>query len=255
MAFSHGKSAVVYTGKYDLTSYLQEANLSQARETAEVTTFGKSSKVFIGGMREDTISASGFFDGAASAVDEVMAGILADADGEVLTIGWNGDTLGNRAAFMLVGQSSYEVSATISDAAAIEAEFYSAADDGADRGVWLRAKAAHNYNNTGGSPATDTVNGTGVNNGAATTNGWAAVLHVFAFTGTGATLVVRVQHSTDGSTWATLGTFATVNQNAPLALLIEGTGTVNQHLRLQSDLVVPATTNATATYAAAVARR
>ena len=72
MAFIHGKSAVVLHGAYDLSSYLNNGSANSSVDTNEVTAFGSTSKAYVTGLKDSTLSASGMFDGSASAVDEVL---------------------------------------------------------------------------------------------------------------------------------------------------------------------------------------
>ena len=77
---------------------------------------------------------------------------------------------------------------------------------------------------------TATTTGSSVNNSAATTVKYAAVLHVWTPTSTD-TYVVKVQHSTDNSTWADLAAF-TLNGKTITSERLTGTGTVNQYRRV-----------------------
>jgi hypothetical protein len=76
-----------------------------------------------------------------------------------------------------------------------------------------------------------TSNGS-VDNGASTTGGWAAQLHLAQTTvavGSG-DYELRVEHSANDSTWSTLATF-TLDGSASGAERLDGTGTVNRYVR------------------------
>lgn len=80
-------------------------------------------------------------------------------------------------------------------------------------------------------PATSlaaTTNGTSINNGAGTTTGWQANLHVTV--SSGGTWAFTIEHSTNGSSWSTLGTF-TINGSAVASEHLTDVGTVNQYVR------------------------
>lgn len=66
-------------------------------------------------------------------------------------------------------------------------------------------------------------------NEAATANGWQAVIHITATSSGNFAFVV--EHSTDDSSFATLGTFTTTGGSVTSEYL-SGTGTVNQYVRL-----------------------
>lgn len=80
---------------------------------------------------------------------------------------------------------------------------------------------------------TDTAatHGAALDNGASSAHGGQAYLHVPAFTGTDAT--VLVEHSADNTTFTTLMTFTQVTGATPLAqrLAVSGATTVNRYLR------------------------
>jgi hypothetical protein len=95
MAFVHGKGAATLFGAYDLSAFLNNFDSAATADTAEVTVFGNGSKAYIGGLKDATVSLSGFFDGSAGAVDEVLSAALANV--RVLTLGPAGfGAIGNR---------------------------------------------------------------------------------------------------------------------------------------------------------------
>lgn len=71
MAFSHGKNAVFKlhngTSLIDLSAYLDNIDMAKTADTHESTTFGDSSKEYLGGLKDGTFSLSGKFDPAADA--------------------------------------------------------------------------------------------------------------------------------------------------------------------------------------------
>lgn len=215
MAFVHGKNTAVLFKQCDLTGYFNSYDLGQTADTAETTTFGNSAKTYITGQRDGTISLGGLFDGSADAVDEELAATLAATTTPVITIGINGTTLGNAAKLALAHTTSYQVTGSVGDAVQVSGEWQ--CTGGIGNGVFLHAKTA----------VTGTENGTSVDNGAATTNGWVANLHALSVNLTGAT--VKIQHSSDDNTFTDLGAFAEVT--ADTAEQISGTGTVNQYVR------------------------
>jgi hypothetical protein len=78
---------------------------------------------------------------------------------------------------------------------------------------------------------TGTGNSTSTDHGAATTNGGVGVLHVPAIAGAAPSVVIKIQHSTNNSTWADLITFvASVAASAQRIEVAAGT-TVNRWLR------------------------
>ena len=117
--------------------------------------------------------------------------------------------------------TSYEVSSPIGDIVQASAEFQSS--ESVEHGVILSA----------GTAVSATGNGTGVDHGAATTNGGAGFLSVPTNTRNG-NITVKIQHSADNSTYADLVTFTVVSSTSTTSERIEvaaGT-TVNRYLRV-----------------------
>lgn len=213
--FTHGKDAKFLANGVDLSNYFSSVSHSGSAETAEVTTLGAASKSYIAGLKDSTFSVEGYFDGTTGASDDALATILGTET--VWTIIVGGDTLGARGYGAKTIGTSVETGAEIGGAVSVSAEAQSTT--GPDAVVVLHPLAARTGNG----------NGTQVDNGAASSNGAAGFLHVTAKSGT-ISLVVKVQHSSDGSTWADLITFSTVTA-ANASERVAVTGTVNRYIR------------------------
>jgi hypothetical protein len=225
MAFIHGKSSQVLHGAYNLGAFLNDASASADVEVAETTSFGSSAKTYLVGLRDGTVSASGMFDGAAGAVDEVLSASIGSDTLAPVTIGYNGTTLGNRVTILKAKTTSYEVSTPVGDVVAVS---YSAqADGGLDQGVSLAALASVSATTTGSSH----------DNSASSANGGVAQLHVTVNT-RDADATIKIQHSADDSTFADLATFtvvATTVVTSERVIVASGT-TVNRYLRAVNTL-------------------
>jgi hypothetical protein len=225
MAFIHGKSSQVLHGAYNLGAFLNDASASADVEVSETTSFGSSAKTYLVGLRDGTVSASGMFDGAAGAVDEVLSASIGSDTLAPVTIGYNGTTLGNRVTILKAKTTSYEVSTPVGDVVAVS---YSAqADGGLDQGVSLAALASVSATTTGSSH----------DNSASSANGGVAQLHVTVNT-RDADATIKIQHSADDSTFADLATFtvvATTVVTSERVIVSSGT-TVNRYLRAVNTL-------------------
>lgn len=213
--FTHGKNATVLAGGYNLSPYFSSATTSGSADTAEVTTFGNASKVYIPGLKDATMSVEGFYAGGAGEVDDYLTDVLGDTS--VWTILSQADALGARGYGAVTVGTTYEIGAEIGGAVSVSAEGQSTT--GAEAVVVLHPLAAR----------TATGTGTQVDGGAASTGGLSAYLHVTA-KGSGTAIVAKVQHSADGSTWADLATFASVSA-AGNAERITVSGTINRYIR------------------------
>lgn len=241
MAFLHGKSTKVFVNGSDLSSYFNDASPSVSIETAETTAFGNDDKTYITGLRDGTISTSGMFDGSAGAVDAVLSGILGTENSAVVTIAYGGATAGNRVSIALAEETSYDISAPVSDVVSATAEFQ--ADDGVYGGIAL----------TGLSAVSSTGTGSAQDNSASTSNGGVAVFHATANTRDGST-TLKVQHSADNVSWADLATFTAVSAgttDSERVVVAAGT-TVNRYLRASHTL---AGSTGSITYIMSFARR
>jgi hypothetical protein len=124
MAFKHGKATVVKIDNsagapQDLTAYINKFTMPRSVETAEVTTFGKASKVKIAGLKDGKATAEGPWD---AVLEAHMQGILGF---ETVTLDYNPEGVGTgtrniKCEAILV---SYEDSSDIGDATGYKAEF------------------------------------------------------------------------------------------------------------------------------------
>jgi hypothetical protein len=221
MAFIHGKSTTFLHNTVNLSAFFNDAGANRTVETAETTAFGDSSKTYIVGLQDGTISASGMWDNTALVgSDVVLNTALGVADAEITIVPGASPAAGTRCISAMVDSTSYDVTTPIGDVAAISADFQ--ADGGIDSGLCLSALAA----------VTATANGTAQDHGAATTNGGAAYLHATANTHNG-TSIIKIQHSADNVSYADLATFSTVaasTTSSQVAVVAAGT-TVQRYVR------------------------
>ena len=66
MAAKHGRSAQVYIGTNEISSYLDQADKSTDVDTGETTTFGKNWKTYLAGLIGANLSLGGKYDGTAT---------------------------------------------------------------------------------------------------------------------------------------------------------------------------------------------
>lgn len=123
MAFVHGKTAdfrIDNSGGSltDISTYCDNVDFPLTADTAEVTTFGDSSKEYIAGLKDATISISGSWDATA---DGVLAPIVGVAGS--FQYGPAGSTAGN---IKFTGEAictGYTVTAPVGDKVSFSAEF------------------------------------------------------------------------------------------------------------------------------------
>ena len=222
--FRHGRGAVILSNEYDLSTYLNSVSVSNAVETPETTTFGSTSKSFITGHKEGTVSFEGLYESSATGIDQHLQAAL--TGNSVMTVSGDGAGVGRRAILLSADSTSYEISSPLTEVVAISGE--AVADGGLDYGVWLVCQSA----------ITTTLTGTSVDGAAASSGGGVAHLHITANSNLGTT-VAKVQGSANNSTWADLVTFTTVGIGAETYQRSTVSGSIPRYLRC---LVTPAST-------------
>lgn len=227
MTFVHGKNTSVLINEFNLSAFLNNADHTLSADVAETTTYGSSAKTYVVGPRDGTITVSGLWDGDTDAVDEVLTTVTGGAV-QAISVSEQGIAgLGNRALVAAAHEGSYQVTSTVSDAVAISAEFQASGENtttgfsgGAFQGIVLVDLSAKS-----GTSNSLTV----VDNGAATSNGLMANLHM---TSIGALTTVTVFHSADNVTFAALVTFGTHTVPVGISVSTADGTTVNRYLRV-----------------------
>lgn len=236
MAASHGSKARTYVGGRDLSAYLTQASQEVEVDTADVTAFTASVKSYLSGLPDASYSAEGIWDAAGTVGSDAVIQSRWQADSTVFTHYPAGDAIGASGYGASNVFAKYSVDSPVDDANRIKLD--AKASGGFGRTISLQPLTA---GLTGGGTATSTYDG-----GAASANGGAGYLHVTELNG--GTAVVKIQHSTNDSTYSDLVTFSNVTA-AGSALAVPVTGTVNRYLR-----ATWAVTGGTATIHAAFAR-
>lgn len=245
MAFKHGSSTKVYCDKYELSSYLNNAVVTQNGEPNETTTFTNSSKAFIKGLTSGSLTLDGLYEastdidptsGTTIDFDEFMNSLVAASSPSVLTIVPYTMAAGSWVKGAYARLNSYEMNSPVSDIVSASTSWD--AGNAGDNSALTYASTWAAESLTTASAVTPAagavVNGTTVDSGAATTKGYLIVNHIIA-NSSNATQTIKVQHSTDGASWSDLATLHTNLAAGTLASGITGatSGTLNRYLRFQ----------------------
>lgn len=219
MAVSHGRAATIFANGFNLSTYLNTVTLTGTADSAETSTFGTTSKSYIPGLLDGTLSLGGFYDGATNADVDIINAALGNTTFADVTHFPQGDTFGNDGWGFSAFSTSLAMDTNLGGAAAISADLQSSV--GAELLYSLHALGAE----------TTATNSISVDNTASSATGGVGYLHVTAFTGTD--LTIKVQHSTDDAIWVDLLTFTAVaaanaHQRVRTAAL---TTTVNRYTR------------------------
>lgn len=227
--FIHGKASKVLLDEFDLSSFFNSLDVAQTLETAETTSFGSSAKSYIPGLADATLSLSGMFSQDSDGSDEELSAILGATTTPLVTVLLDAGTIGNSAIVAKAHETNYAISSPVGDIVSVTADFNASTDATSDLKYGLRSGKALT---AGSSIAFGSLgNLASVDNAASSANGGMVNLHVTANSISGGATTIKVQHSTNNSTWADLVTFAAVSASTVTTEQAVVTGTVNRYLR------------------------
>lgn len=236
-----GRDASIYVDEINASAFLNEYEIEAERDDIDVTPFESSDKVFLAGTSENTVTLTGFFNGASDSLDEILDNTFGGDNENVVTICPAG-ALSGRACYLVAGtQVAYTTSAESDDMTEAEAEFRSARL----RGRVIKTPVA----------VTATGNGTANIATALTTAGATAHLHVTDVQGAPTSVVIELEHSVDGTVWAPLITFTSLTAKTKEKKATAATATVNVQLRTKHTITGGTTPSVTYMVAAAVPGR
>src|ERR1044072_222195 len=215
-----GSRATIYVDGLNASAFLNEYEIEAEREDLEFSPFESDDKQFLAGPSENTVTLTGAWNGDTDSLDAQLDATFGGDVDNVITVCPGGVAATGKGVYLLAGTNvNYKVSAASDEIAEAEAEFRSARL----RGVILQ----------GPTVVSATCNGSpNVSAAPATTKGATAHLHVLAVTGTPTSVAISVEHSADGTTWASLASFPTITTGgAGYQVSPANTATVNVQLR------------------------
>jgi hypothetical protein len=225
MTFVLGNVGRVLANERAVSCTLAGWNMSHTRAMGEVTTLCDSGNKFVPGLMSGSLVLRGPQDSTGQDLHGEITAAMGVDNSLLVTACPNGTTIGQFAMTVLGDPSEHTIDATVSDAVGFT--LTAQADESVDMGFIVHALGAE----------TADGNGTTVDRGvgSTTTGGGVAVIHATAYSGlTGA--IIKVQHSTDGSTWADLVTFTNITAiSAERKFLVAGT-TINRYVRAVTDV-------------------
>lgn len=135
MAFIHGKKTYFAIDNNagtltNISTYLNNVDFPRDADVPETTTFDPTGatcdRTYIAGLRNATISVSGFFDPASSAVDEILEDILTGTNYETsktFSYGPEDNTMGNVEYTGECFMTSYSTSSPVDGVTSFTADF------------------------------------------------------------------------------------------------------------------------------------
>lgn len=166
MTFRHGKDAEVWVGAADLSTYFRSMEFSVDVETADTTTFKSSWKSALPGTPNSVVDLEGLFDPTNDDITDLLP-----STATVLSIMPSGGSIGNLARLVSIRTTAYAEAAPVGDVVTFN---WSVTSDGL---VGI-GQVLHPFGED-----TDTTTGATKNDGASSSTGWSAHLHVSAVDG------------------------------------------------------------------------
>jgi hypothetical protein len=244
MSFHTGESASLLVDQFNLNRFLKQVVPTTERDLHDSTNFdSQGSREFTPGLRKGRISAEGFWNSeAVIGSDAVLAAALNSSSVVNVTAAPAGMAIGARVYLAAADAAAYEITSPVDELTTIMIELQSTGGN-------LPGVSLFDVRTATDAPIAG-VGQTAVDNGAGTGAGAVAHLHAPTFAGLGASLAVKIQHSTNGSTWADLLTFSTLPSVG--SQRVEVAGTVHRFTRA---LVTVTGSGLTLRFGVALARR
>ena len=207
---------------YDFSPYFNDVSVSTSQAAEETTTFLQGgSKTFIPGLKDGTITLSGFHDGTIDGTGSIFHGANATPYDKSILVFPAGGLLDSERCFMANAvQTKFDIKSPVAGVVTNDMEVQ------ADGGVW-RGHGQYLVVSTSGNSNAYTPFPAAASGTADTSKGGLLVLGIQLLTG-GGTIAVNFQHSSDSSTWSTLATISSAG-----ATVTTLTGTIHQYTRLQ----------------------
>lgn len=202
-----------------LAAYVRSVTPTLGFQQYDATTLADSSQKFTAGLRENNVTIEGLFDsttGAGTLFTELTANAGSDT-AVPTTIAPAGFSAGASAYLLPAKTVNLALSSTVSDLVPFTLTLGAGGNGGF--GTCLTGLAA----------LTASGNSTSQDDTASSSNGLLAHLHITAVSGTTPSMTVTIEHSTNNSTWATLGSFSAAT--AIGSQILNVSGTVNRYVR------------------------
>ena len=225
MSFFHGKSSRVYLNGNPMSSYMDNVGVNMSADTVETTTFIDTAKKYIMGLDNTVLTAEGFGAGSTGEIDQYLQDAISTSGNDI----WQwypSETVGMGGYGISGNNTQYDIKSSISGAVRIAATCQS--NFGKESITCIRPLAV----------ATASSSGASLNNTGKSTNGGAGYLYVSATNTSDAAIVI--DHSSDGSSWETVATFAAAQIGAS-AQRVAITGEVRQYVKASCTLTTSCT--------------
>ncbi|GAB3117827.1 hypothetical protein GCM10027160_28960 [Streptomyces calidiresistens] len=238
MTFIHTKASRVLLAHRHVSMNVTGWTANHSLNMSQVTSLLDEGHRYIPGLLDGQITLNGLLDTSAESLYELMREVRETPDGMVTTLLPAGLAAGRPAFITEANSSGFTIDATVTDAVSMTVE--GQPQEGVDWGVCLHPHTT----------VTGSGEGPSVDDGAESTTGGVATLHVTAATGAAPDLDVVIQDSEDELVWVDLVEFE--RATGPTHQYVRFDGPIERYVRATWALEGEDTT---ATFAVAVARR
>ena len=220
MAFINAQQTRVLYGNVALACYLKSVTPNANIDMIDITCLCDESRQFTSSLRDFTLNMDGFLDDdiTSGSVVEALTAPIATGSTVPTSVAPNGFAAENSVWLIPAKTLSFEPTSQVADAVTFSMSLGSGTP--ANTGISLVDLAA----------VTSTGNGSTIDQTAATSDGALGHLHVTDVSGSTPQLDMLIQHSTNGSDWSTLITFASASTTT--SEVVSVTGTVNRYVRV-----------------------
>lgn len=231
MTFLPGYGIRAYVNEFEVSGNISGVNAQHQRAYSDVTVVTTTGGMnFVPGLTAGAMSLRGPQDSSSNLTAKINAAIGVD-NNFLITVLPDGTAVGKPALICLGDPTEYTSDANVSDALGYVVT--AAADSSVDMGYVLVPPT----------PITVDGNGTSVDRGtslspgpvANTSGGAVASLHVSAYTGL-TSAALKIQHSTDNSSWADLASFTSVTAVGWQRLTVANGTQINRYIRAATDV-------------------
>jgi hypothetical protein len=207
--------------QYDISQFITKMTPQRNRDTADCSTLVSTSHDYTLVLRGGSFMLEGLYRESAIVGDDLQDIFSTLPDTQIIVTGYP-DTraVGKPAMLMYADVLKYALDNPVADLVKVSIELTSQ-KWAVEHGVSLHDLTAE----------TGTGNGTSTDNGAATTNGGVGVFHCTAIAGAAPSVVVKIQHSTNNSTWVDLLSFTAATAATKQRIEVAAATTINQYLR------------------------
>ena len=216
----HGRASRVLLDEYSLINYLDQMTVRRSVDLPPTQTFGDAwVEHGITGLYDGAISGSGFYDPAAGEINDILEAIDAAAATSLWDVAPNGFVIGQPVDMARGGLGNWDV--PTDENQPTRTTFDVALDSRVDVGVSLHDLSAE----------TAVASFTGVDEAAATALGGVGHIHVTAFSGTNATVLIQDSVDDTDINYGTLITFASITGVGKERVELGSTAAVKRFVR------------------------